>query len=191
MKNAILRNVVLVAAVAAVGIGCGGAQKTNLTPSASDKTVANIPDFFLNSPNDPSFLFSATTANSRDLQMAVNKAKTAGRVDLAKQMEVKMNNLTKNFQEEVGEGDASELLQQFTSATKSVTSQTLNGSRVDQQEVLAENGIYRAYVLMSLPIGEANRQLMAKIQENKNLYTRFRATKGFEDLDNELKALEE
>ena len=106
-------------------------------------------------------------------------------------MEVKMNNLTQNFGEEVGEGDDSELLQQFTSVTKSVTSQTLNGSRVVESKVLVESGIYRAYVLMSLPIGEANRQLMQEIRENKNLYTRFRATQAFEELDKELKALGE
>jgi hypothetical protein len=121
--------------------------------------------------------------------MASNKAKTAARVDLAQQLETKMNNLTKNFQEEVGEGDDSELLQQFSSATKSVTSQTLNGSRMDQQQILPERGIYRAYVLMSIPIGDANRQLMQKIQENKNLYTRFRATEAFTELDAEIKKL--
>ena len=106
-------------------------------------------------------------------------------------MEVKMNNLTQNFGEEVGEGDDSELLQTFTSVTKSVASQTLNGSRVVESKVLVESGIYRAYVLMSLPIGEANRQLMQEIRENKNLYTRFRATQAFEELDKELKALGE
>ena len=122
--------------------------------------------------------------------MASNKAKTAARVDLAQQLETKMNNLTKNFQEEMGEGDDSELLQQFTSATKSVTSQTLNGSRLDQQQIFPERGIYRAYILMSIPIGDANRQLMQKIQENKNLYTRFRATEAFTELDAEIKELE-
>ena len=33
-----------------------------------------------------------------------------------------------------------------------------------------EKGIYRAYVLMSLPIGEANQALMEKIRANKALY---------------------
>ena len=191
MKKSILGWAFVAIVPFVVSVGCGGAQKTNLTPSASEKTVEQIPEFYLNPPTDPSFLFSTATATSRDLQMAVNKAKTAGRVDLAKQMELKMNNLTKSFQEEVGEGDDSELLQQFTSATKSVTSQTLNGSRVEESKVVPESGIYRAYVLMSLPIGEANRQLLQKIQENKNLYTRFRGTQAFEELDKELKALEE
>ena len=169
-------------------VGCGS-KTTNLTPSSNKETVESIPDWFLNPPSDPSYLFSVSAATSRDVQMASNKAKTAARVDLAQQLETKMNNLTKNFQEEVGEGDDSELLQQFSSATKSVTSQTLNGSRMDQQQILPERGIYRAYVLMSIPIGDANRQLMQKIQENKNLYTRFRATEAFTELDEEIKQL--
>lgn len=173
----------------AVIVGCGGGKTTNLAPSSNKETVENIPDWYLNPPSDPSYLFSGASATSRDVQMASNKAKTAARVDLAQQLETKMNNLTKNFQEEVGEGDDSELLQQFTSATKSVTSQTLNGSRLDQQQILPERGIYRAYVLMSIPIGDANRQLMQKIQENKNLYTRFRATEAFTELDAEIKEL--
>jgi len=171
-------------------VGCGGSKTTNLTPSSNKETVESIPDWFLNPPSDPSYLYSAATTTSRDVQMASNKAKTQARTDLAQQLETKMNNLTENFQEEVGQGDDSELLQQFTSATKSVTSQTLNGSRLDQQQILPERGIYRAYVLMSIPIGDANRQLMQKIQENKNLYTRFRATEAFAKLDAEINQLE-
>ena len=121
--------------------------------------------------------------------MASDKAKTAARVDLAQQLATKMDNLTKSFQEEIGEGNDSEFLQQFTSATKSVTSQTLNGSRIDQQKVVPESGIFRAYVLMSIPIGDANRKLMETLRENENLYTRFKSTEAFEELNKELEAL--
>jgi len=82
----------------------------------------------------------------------------------------------------------SEILQQFSSATKAVTDQTLTGARTDEKKIAPERGIYRAYVLMSLPIGAANQQLMDKIQENKSLYTRFRSTQAFEELNRELEA---
>ena len=189
MKIERLSRIICALVSISVVVGCGGSKTTNLTPSSNKETVESIPDWFLNPPSDPSYLFSVSAATSRDVQMASNKAKTAARVDLAQQLETKMNNLTKNFQEEMGEGDDSELLQQFTSATKSVTSQTLNGSRLDQQQIFPERGIYRAYILMSIPIGDANRQLMQKIQENKNLYTRFRATEAFTELDAEIKKL--
>ena len=125
---------------------------------------------------------------SRDMQVCLKKAKAEAQMDLAQQMETKLSNLTKQFQEEVGVDEDSELLQQFSSATKVVTDQTLNGARLDKQEILPERGIYRAYVLMSLPIGPANQLLMDKLKSNQALYTRFRATQAFEDLDKELKA---
>ena len=168
-------------------IGCGGSKTTDLTPSSGKETTASMPDWYLNPPIDPNYFFSVATALSRDLQVASNKAKTAARADLAQQLGTKMSELTENFQEEVGEGGNSELLQQFTSATKSVTNLTLNGSRLDQQEIIPERGVFRAYVLMSVPIGDANRQLMKEIGENKNLFTRFRATEAFAELKAEIK----
>ena len=166
-----------------------GSKTTNLAPTPPSKV--STPDWFLSPPSDPNYLYSAATMTSRDMQMAVQKAETQARTNLAQQMEAKVSNLTKQFQEEVGLGEDSELLQQFTSATKVVTQQTLSGSRTDQKELLEEKGIYRAYVLMSLPIGTANQQLMEKIKANQNLYTRFRGTKAFEELDQEIEKLKE
>jgi len=168
-------------------IGCGGAKTTNLAPAPPDKI--KVPDWFLSTPTDANYLFAAATMTSRDMQMAIQKAETQARTNLAQQMETKISNLTKQFQEEVGFDEDSELLQQFTSATKVVTQQTLNGVRSDEKEIVKEKGIYRAYVLMSLPIGQANQLLMEKIRANQNLYTRFRATQAFEDLNKELEAL--
>ena len=129
-------------------------KTTNLAPTLPSKVSA--PEWFISPPSDPDYLYSAATMTSRDMQMAVEKAQTQARTFLAQQMEAKVSILTKQFQEEVGLGEDSELLQQFTSATKSVTQQTLSGSRTDRKELLEEKGIYRAYVLMSLPIGTAN-----------------------------------
>ncbi len=170
-------------------IGCGGAKTTNLAPAPPDEIKA--PDWFLSTPTDANYLFAAATMTSRDMQLAIQKAETQARTSLAQQMETKIGNLTKQFQEEVGAEEDSELLQQFTSATKVVTQQTLSGARSDEKKLVKEKGIYRAYVLMSLPIGQANQQLMEKIRANKNLYTRFRATKAFDDLNKELDALKQ
>jgi hypothetical protein len=120
--------------------------------------------------------------------MSLRKAQTSAQADLAQQLGTRMAVLTKNFQEEVGSNDDAELLQQFSSATKAVTSQTLVGARVDQRKILPERGIYRAYVLMSLPLGAANALLMESIQANEALNTRFRASAAFEELSKELEA---
>lgn len=167
-----------------------GPKTTNLTPTATEKTVESAPEWYLDVPSDPSYLYAAETATSKDMGLAVKKAATTGRAELARQLETKMSSLEKDFQEEVGSEEDSELLQQFSTVIKGVTSQTLNGSRQDKRDVQPEKGIYRAYVLMSLPIGEANMALMEKIKANKNIYTRYRATQAFEELDAAIKAHE-
>ena len=159
---------------------------------ASGLKVKGLPKWYENPPNaDAEYLYAAATADSRDMEVATKKAKTQSRADLAQQMAVKVNNLEKLFQEEVGEDADTELLEQFTSTTKIVTSEMIHGATEEEKEIhKLENGTFRVYVLMSLPIGEANAALMAKIQANKNLYTRFRASQAFEELDKEIKAYE-
>ena len=171
--------------------GCGGPKTTNLAPRPTEEIIKTIPDWFLEPPTDPEHLFAAASATSRDMQLAVQKATNTAQSDLAQQLGTRLGNLTKQFQEETGLAEDSELLTQFSSATKGVTDETLVGARMDQREFFPEKGIYRAYVLMSLPIGAANQLLMDKIRANQALYTRFRATQAFEELDSELKALEE
>jgi hypothetical protein len=170
---------------------CGGPKTTSLTPKPSEEVIEEAPEWFLKPPADNKHLYGLGTATSRDMQISLQKAKTTAQTDLAQQISTRLGNLTKQFQEETGLQEDSELLTQFTSATKAVTNETLIGARLEKQKLLPEGEIYRAYVLMALPLGKANQALMEKIRADQNLYTRFRSTQAFEELDKELKALEE
>ena len=145
------------------------------------------PAWFQNPPEDPNYMFSTATMTSKDLQLALNKAKQQARVDLAQQMETKIKSMTKQFTEEVGLGEDAEFLSQTSVVSKSVTSKVLNGSRARQVETIKEDGvIYRAYVLMELPIGPANSALLDAVKKQQNLYTRFRSSQGFQELEEEV-----
>lgn len=167
-------------AVAACG---GGAPAAQPTPQ---QTVSKLPSWYTTPPNDANTLFAASTAESRDLQLAVNKATADGRNNIAQQMEVKFQGLSKRFQEETGTGADAQLLDQFTQAYKGVVSQTINGSRISKQEVQPDGQIYRAYVLVEMPIGPANQALMQKMKANEQMYTRYRSTEAFKELENEV-----
>ncbi|MBI2502539.1 MAG: LPP20 family lipoprotein [Candidatus Latescibacteria bacterium] len=178
------------AGVLALMVWACGPPKVNLTPAPTDKTIENIPTWMTTPPNDPGYLFASATATSQDMQVAIDKAKTSAQADIAQQLETRLESLTKRFQEETGEAEDSQLLSQFSAATKVATKQTLVGARAKEQKILPEKGIYRAYVLMSLPLGEANQVLMNQVKANEELYTRFRATQAFEELDKEMQDLE-
>ncbi|RKY57107.1 MAG: hypothetical protein DRP94_09675 [Candidatus Latescibacterota bacterium] len=152
---------------------------------------APCPEWFSNPPQDPDFLYATATAVSRDLQLALNKAKTEARAELASQLEVRMQGLRKKFDEEVGLGEDAQLLSMYTQATKEVISQVMVGSRIAKQYTKKEGTGWRACVLMELPIGAANKALVDRIKANEQMYTRFRASQTFKELEEEVKKFEE
>jgi len=182
----------LVLTVVVVLIGCGASkQQTGVTPKATQETMESIPSWYLNPPEDPNFIITTGTATSRDLQLARDKASDAARMDVAKAIETKFNGLSKRFQEEVGTGDDAQYLDQFTQATKAVVSTVLSGATIDKTEVKNEQGTFRVYVLMKMPIGASSQALMNKLMQQEQLYTRFRASETFKDLNAETEKFEQ
>lgn len=175
----------LVALTAAVIIGCGGGSK-----SLQDVSECDIPEWYTTVPVDPNYLYAARTATSQDMQIAQDKATTDGRTEIGRQTDLKVQGLQKRFDEEVGLNADATLMSQFTQANKTVVSTSLSGSRVKTQELCKDGDMWRAYVLVEYPVGAANEALMQQLKKNNELYTRFRASQAFKDLDSEVQKYE-
>ncbi len=169
---------------AVIFIGCSSSvdiQKTG---------AGNIPEWYLNVPSDPQYLYASNTAASQDMQLSIDKATVSARTEIASQLEVKLASRTKLFQEEVGQGELGTVLEQFSVATKTVVSQVMNGTTPSKKELVKDGDNWRAYVLIAYPLGAANQALMNQIKQNKALYTEFKATKAFEELEKDVKEYE-
>jgi hypothetical protein len=179
------------AVLAALALGCSRAPKPSpdLLPPANRETVRNLPGWFLRPPRDDNYLFGAATAVSRDVQVAINKAQADARSAIAQEVEVKYGALNKRFVEEVGR-EGAQLLDQYTQVYKAVVSTSLYGSRPRQQELRTENSLYRATVLMELPVGEMSKKLLEQLRAQEQLYTRFRSGEAFKELDAEVQKYE-
>lgn len=162
-------------------ISCGGGKKSFKTEE--------IPSWYLNPPKTNESLFAAATATSTDLQLAMNKAKQEARLDLATQLEAQVSGLIKKFDEDVGKSEESEVLSLYSQVSKTVVDQSLSGTRVKESKILKEGKVYRVYVLMELPTDFMKEILLNKIKAQQALYTRFRASKAFEELEKEVKEL--
>jgi hypothetical protein len=167
-------------------LGCGGSPETMQATGTGD-----IPAWYPAPPQDADFIRAANSQVSQDMQLAVDKATTGARTELGRILEVKVNGLQKKFEEETGVGDQATLLQQFTQASKTVVSTSLTGSRMKDQKTLKDGTMWRAYVMMELPIGAANAALLDAIKKNNELYTRFRASEAYKDLDSEVQKYEQ
>lgn len=183
--------------------GCGG-PSTEVAPvgltaeveasagtAAAEAKSIDVPDWFLNPPEDPDYLYAVGTALQLDMQNSIDAAKHSGRVEISSQIEVRVTSLFKRFSEEVGVGDDAELLAMITSVSKAVADQLLNASRQAQQDVRREGKSYRVYTLMELHVGEMKAAALDQVENEKNLYTRFRASEGFKELEAEVEKYEQ
>lgn len=183
MKKFYLLFAVIIAALYVVG--CGGSQPLPQTDTGE------VPEWYTNVPSDPNYLYAVNTSTSRDMQLAVDKAMQAARTELGRQVEVKINALQKRFQEETGIGDDAQLLDQFTQASKTVVSTSLSGSKEKQKKIVKDGNNWRAYVLVEYPLGAAQEALREQIKKNEQLYTRFRASQTYKELDEEVQKYEQ
>lgn len=145
--------------------------------------TGDIPSWYLNMPQDADRMFASSTSSSRDMQTARNKATADARAELSRSLSANIQSIQESFTEEVGENADSEYLSYFMEASRIVSDNALNGSKVAETSVVRDGDLWRAYVLVEYPIGAANKVLMDQIKQNDNMYTRFRASEAFKKLD--------
>ncbi len=177
----ILKSFIAAALAAILLVGCGRS-----TEPLQKTDMGDVPDWYLNQPSDPNYLHAVNTSTSKDMQTAVDKATQAARVEVGRQVELKINALQKRFTEETGIGDDAQLLDQFTQASKTVVSTSLSGSKEKQKKIIKDGNNWRAYVLVEYPLGAAQEALREQIKKNEQLYTRFRASQTYKELDDEV-----
>ena len=181
------RNTLLVSCLSLLAaLSCASHKSTPTTVPKID-----APSWYTEAARDDDRLVGVATATSKDLQTAVDKAKQDGRVEIARQLDLRVAGLSKRFVEETGLNEDAELLGMFTQVSKTVVSDSLNGTRLSKQKLDREGGTYRAYVQMEMPIGEANARFLEKIRSQERLHTRVKASEAFEELDREVQAYEE
>jgi hypothetical protein len=181
----------LAMATALIVIGCGG-KSTALERRAEtvEEAMEDLPDWYQSPPSDAEHLYGMGAGESQDMQMAVNKAEQNARVQITQNIESKVSALFKQFSEETGAGEDAEYIAMATNVSKTVASEIIGGTRIKDQKIVPESGRYRAYVLMEMAIGEAAARLQSQIQANQRVYTRFRASQGYQDLAEEVEAFE-
>ena len=126
---------------------------------------------------------------SKDEQIALDKADQNARVDLAKEIDVQMKALTKNFKEEVG-GDIAE---HFQSASKTIVNTRLNGATLTDVKVeTTEDGSFKIYGIMTLNVdlvSEYLKSLQDTEAANEAMKEKIRAAanKAYAEIDAETK----
>ena len=159
--------------------------------SDNQSQINDIPEWFISQPEDNSeFLFGTGSANSTQLNIARQRAQITAKSNLAEKLEQKIEKLQKLFEEEIDSDEASTYSGAFTNATQIITSQELRGVSTQEQKFSAtDDGGYVAYVLMQIPVGDARDQLERELSRDEEMYIRFKESKAFEELQENLERL--
>ena len=168
-------------------IGCRGSE-VEVQPQEG---VIDLPDWFVNPPKDPGYLFAAANATSPNLRVAISSAEQRGRADIARQFEQRVDTLTKDFIEQAGVGEDADVVGQFSEVSKSIASQMMSLLSRRKLEPRQKGTLFEAFVLMQLPIGDEKVALLQNIEKNRHLYDRFRANQAFQELEEDVEKLQE
>jgi hypothetical protein len=177
----------LVASVIAVGLMSGCAK----TKVASEKTPFEVIQEKANAITSAGGLAAVGIGSSRTVHLALDKAKTRGRTELAHIMETKVDSLKKDFSEEIGSADGSELNELFSAASKHVAHQILRGSVPKDLKYDTKDNMTTAWALMVVDPKVIADAFANQKNSARHLYTRFRASQAFAELDAEVKKFED
>ena len=152
------------------------------------KNADSVPDWMLELPAEDESFYSAGTAVSRDMQLAIDKANLAAKRTLADRIGGELSSQIKEFVIESGdmyEGDIITLDVERT--TKNIMAQiNVAGYKPSKLEVYPLGTMYRVYALLEYPIGGANDILVQQIRKNRALYAHVRSSVAFKELEAEV-----
>ena len=121
------------------------------------------------------------------MQFARNEAMANGRSELAKMINVKVKDLTKNFTQQTGIGDDTTVEKVSSQVSKQVTNQALQGSKAKSTWISPKNNLHILMIIDSEMVKNYVRESIETSYKNdKALYQQFQAKKAHEELDKEI-----
>lgn len=156
------------------------ARRSYALPERAPRTVVAAPDWFVRLPDDTEeMMFAVGTAVSSDEQMAYDKARMHAERKLVESMLARIATQTRFYRAD-NTGAAGERFQQVT--RKNARGELVGAQRVDSQ-VTHDGQNYKVYVLLRLPLGNANSLQTQRAQARADRETELRAQAAERDMD--------
>lgn len=153
-----------------------------------DKTVDQLPSWYLKPPVDAISLYGPATATAGDIQLALDKAILSGKRVIAEHLKAGVSSKMRVFMGESGLADDPTLTSEVERVTSSVVAEAdLSGVERQETRIIPQGTQYRVYVLMRYPLADANRIMIAQAKKNAAVAGRMRASQAFQDLEREIK----
>jgi hypothetical protein len=145
------------------------------------------PEWFVRLPaSTETMVYAAGTAVSSDEQMAYDKARLFAERKLVEQAHAVITTQTKSFRNDTGR----DLQERFETVTRKNAQGQIVGVRQVDSQAHYDGRQYKVYVLIQLPIGEANTQQAAQARAQSQREADLRAQRAEQEMDRNQGALQ-
>ena len=145
-----------------------------------ERSIDKAPKWMLEVPKSSSAVYASGTATSPDMEMAFSKAKLLAYGKICMTAGGTVDQQSRVFRQDIGNSSSenSELAIRAMCRQVDVT-----GIETNQKVIISEGSRYRAYVLIALPLGDANQLRKDKLDTELSKETGTRAKEAFKELD--------
>ncbi len=158
--------------------GCGGSKSGSGSTEAG--SFSGAPKWFMNPPKSGEVIYAVGAAKKQNPSLALNAATQRARDEIARSVNVKVQNMMKDFMQESGAGDNAQALEFTESVSKQVADVSLSGS-VRAKTATGKDGTI--YVLVEYSLDGARQAALAEVKKQEALYNEFKAEQSFDDLE--------
>jgi ribosomal protein S20 len=142
--------------------------------------LGGAPKWFMNPPKSGEVIYAVGAAKKQNPSLALNAATQRARDEIARSVNVKVQNMMKDFMQESGAGDNAQALEFTESVSKQVADVSLSGS-VRAKTATGKDGTI--YVLVEYSLDGARQAALAEVKKQEALYNEFKAEQSFDDLE--------
>jgi len=154
-----------------------------------EQSLSGTPAWYTKNPVDTNALYAKATEASPNRQMAVDKAMHLARKELAQQLGARVSAKIKDFATESGRANDDDFQTEVERVGQSVALDVnLAGYVRENDEVVAEGGKYRAFVMLRYPVGESNKVVANQVKKSAGLESKVKASKAWQELEQEIEA---
>ena len=147
---------------------------------------SSLPDFFLNPPTSPEYLYGVGNAQKASLALARQTATARARTEVANAVSVKVSSVINDFLQQSGVGENAQALEFTESVSKQVANISLSGAVVKEASQ-GDDGMI--YVLVEYPLSAVRQAALEEAKKREAQYTELKARQSFEDLEKEIAKL--
>lgn len=156
-------------------------------PAVAPRPSTGAPEWFVRLPaSTETMVYAAGTAVSSDEQMAYDKARMSAERKLVEQAHAVIITQTKSFRNDTGR----DLQERFETVTRKNAQGQIVGVRQVDSQAHYDGRQYKVYVLIQLPIGEANTQQAAQQRAQSQREADLRARRAEQEMDRNQGALQ-